>query len=123
VAKRSSRILATDDYGVPLFLQQLVDTLRLEYITPDATDPVPIPAATEVGRAAALHGAELLRSGYTVDPVIHDYVPQRGAIPATSYRLVFEGIERELLGKEFRLDEAIGILPSSRKSPARPKSS
>jgi hypothetical protein len=73
VSKRSSRIPATDDHGVPLFLQQLADTLRLEQWTPDATSPQPTPAPTEIGRAAAMHGAELLRSGYTVDQVIHDY--------------------------------------------------
>jgi hypothetical protein len=73
VAKRPSRIPATDDHGVPQFLQQLADTLRLEQLTPDSSDPAPTPAATEIGRAAALHGAELLRSGYTVDQVIHDY--------------------------------------------------
>ena len=28
---------------------------------------------TEIGRAAALHGADLLRLGYTVDQVVHDY--------------------------------------------------
>lgn len=72
-SKRSSRIAATADHGVSLFLQQLADTLRLEQLTLDATDPVPTPAASEIGRAAALHGAELLRSGYTVDQVIHDY--------------------------------------------------
>jgi hypothetical protein len=73
VAKRSSRIPAIDDNGVPLFLQQVVDTLRLEQLTPDATNPEPTPAPTEIGRAAALHGAELLRSGYSIDEVVHDY--------------------------------------------------
>ena len=73
VAKRSSRIPAIDDNGVPLFLQQVVDTLRLEQFKPDATNPEPTPAPTEIGRAAALHGAELLRSGYSIDQVVHDY--------------------------------------------------
>jgi hypothetical protein len=30
-------------------------------------------APTEIGRAAALHGAELLRQGFSVDQVVHDY--------------------------------------------------
>jgi hypothetical protein len=63
------------DHGVPLFLQQLVDTLRLEESTNtrDDSEPGPTPAPTEIGRAAALHGAELLRLGFTVDQVVHDY--------------------------------------------------
>jgi hypothetical protein len=66
---------AAIDYGVPLFLQQLVETLRVEQqISPrDLTEPLPTPAPTEIGRAAALHGAELLRLGYSVDQVVHDY--------------------------------------------------
>ncbi|MEO7726842.1 MAG: sensor histidine kinase, partial [Burkholderiales bacterium] len=35
--------------------------------------PDPAPAPTAIGRAAALHGAELLRLGYSVDQVVHDY--------------------------------------------------
>jgi hypothetical protein len=65
----------TIDHGVPLFLQQLVETLRDEQET-DArprSDSQPAPAPTEIGRAAALHGAELLRRGYRVDQVVHDY--------------------------------------------------
>jgi hypothetical protein len=65
---------ATIDHGVPLFLQQLVETLRDEQ---DAgirsVSREPSPAPTEIGRAAALHGAELLRQGFTVDQVVHDY--------------------------------------------------
>ena len=34
---------------------------------------MPTPAPTEIGRAAAVHGAELLRLGYSVDQVVHDY--------------------------------------------------
>ena len=36
-------------------------------------EPGPSPAPTEIGRAATVHGAELLRLGYTVDQVVHDY--------------------------------------------------
>ena len=62
-------------HGVPLFLQQLVDTLRLEQSTHtrDDSEPQATPAPTEIGRGAAIHGAELLRLGYTVDQVVHDY--------------------------------------------------
>jgi hypothetical protein len=66
--------LATIDHGVPLFLQQLVETLRDQQNTHfRSLDSEPTPARTEIGRAAALHGAELLRRGFTVDQVVHDY--------------------------------------------------
>jgi hypothetical protein len=63
------------DHGVPLFLQQLVETLRLEQREPhpSAFEIERSPAATEIGRAATVHGAEMLRLGYTVDQVVHDY--------------------------------------------------
>jgi hypothetical protein len=65
---------ATIDHGVPLFLQQLVETLRAEQDTHiRGVDAEPTPAPTEIGRAAALHGAELLRRGFSVDQVVHDY--------------------------------------------------
>jgi hypothetical protein len=65
----------TIDHGVPLFLQQLVDTLREEQTTHvrAGADSEPTPASTDIGRAAALHGAELLRRGFSVDQVVHDY--------------------------------------------------
>jgi hypothetical protein len=64
----------TVDHGVPLFLQQLVETLREEQTTHiRSLDSEPTPAHTEIGRAAALHGAELLRRGFSVDQVVHDY--------------------------------------------------
>jgi hypothetical protein len=76
VAKRFEphEVGATIDHGVPLFLQQLVETLREELSTgvPNA-DSEPTPAPTEIGRSAALHGAELLRQGFSVDQVVHDY--------------------------------------------------
>jgi len=77
VAKRfaPSEIPAALDHGVPLFLQQLVETLRLEQCQPHRYDPPPEPtsAPTEIGRAATVHGADLLRLGYTIDQVVHDY--------------------------------------------------
>src|ERR1700733_4876689 len=65
---------ATIDHGVALFLPQLVETLREEQGTHvRSLDSEPTPAHTEIGRAAALHGAELLRQGFSVDQVVHDY--------------------------------------------------
>jgi signal transduction histidine kinase len=54
------------DYGVPLFLTQLSETLRLE-----ATEQA---FSTEaIGSTAARHGAELLSAGFSVAQVVQDY--------------------------------------------------
>jgi hypothetical protein len=77
VTRRSapSEISSAIDHGIPLFLQQLVETLRLEQIAPpgDTVEPEPTPVSTEMSRAAAFHGAGLLRLGFSIDQVVHDY--------------------------------------------------
>ena len=77
VAKRfaPAAIPPTLDHGVPLFLQQISDTLRREQFTlvREDSEPEATPASSEIARAAALHGAELLHLGYSVDQVVHDY--------------------------------------------------
>jgi hypothetical protein len=77
VSKRfePSRIPQVVDHGVPLFLQQLIDTLKAEQLTTVrvVSEPSPSPVSTEIGRAATLHGTELLRLGYSVDQVVHHY--------------------------------------------------
>lgn len=76
VAKRRSpsENLAALEHGVPLFLQQLVETLRLEE-RPSGNTVAPglRPAGTAISRAAGIHGADLLRQGYTVEQVVRDY--------------------------------------------------
>ena len=110
-AKRFAPSLAPApiDHGVPLFLQQLVDTLRLEktHHAGETVEPMPTPAPTEIGRAAALHGAEMLRLGYTIDQVVHDY----GDVCQSVTELAAEGHE-SISTDEFRtlnrcLDNAI----------------
>jgi hypothetical protein len=54
------------EHGVPLFLTQLAETLRLE------TTSSPFPADS-IGAAASRHGRDLLRCGFTVSQVVHDY--------------------------------------------------
>jgi hypothetical protein len=76
VAKRvgPAKAASAINHGVPLFLEQLIETLQAEQTTPHRNgDSGPTPAPTEIGRAAALHGADLLRQGLTVDQVVHDY--------------------------------------------------
>lgn len=54
------------EHGVPLFLTQLSETLRSEATaTPFSSDAI--------GSTAARHGAELLKAGYNVNQVVHDY--------------------------------------------------
>jgi signal transduction histidine kinase len=53
--------------GVPLFLDQLVATLRTEESTgAESSDP-------QIGRSAAKHGNVLQKIGFTAAQVIHDY--------------------------------------------------
>jgi len=50
------------DHGVPMFLEQLVEALRLgESSSPDMVS------------SAVLHGGDLLRKGFSVSQVVHDY--------------------------------------------------
>jgi hypothetical protein len=63
------------DHAVPLFLEQLVHTLRAEGLVTARSrhDPLPSPVDSPIGRGATAHGIELLRLGYTVDQVVHHY--------------------------------------------------
>lgn len=66
-------------HGIPLFLDQLVKTLRMERMAdpmksrevsgPSGGGPLP----SEIGTTAARHGVELLAQGFSVDQVVHDY--------------------------------------------------
>ena len=50
------------EYGVPCFLDQLVDALQ-HHLSPNS----------EIGRSAARHGHDLKLQGFTVSQVVHDY--------------------------------------------------
>ena len=66
-------------HGVPLFLNQIIKTLEIE----QTADPMQSrsvsgpsgggPPTSEVRASATLHGHELLKGGYTIDQVVHDY--------------------------------------------------
>lgn len=77
VSKRyePAKVPSVVDHGVPLFLEQLVHTLASEQLTTVRLnhEPPSSPADTAIGRAASLHGTELLRLGYSVDQVVHHY--------------------------------------------------
>ena len=50
------------EHGIPLFLDQLVAALRLG-----------LSDSPEIASSASLHGHDLLRRGFTVSQVVHDY--------------------------------------------------
>ena len=86
--------------GIPLFLTQLAETLRLE----NTEAPY---SATAMGASASLHGRDLLALGFTVSQVVHDY----GDVCQTVTELAIER-EAEISTEEFNtlnrcLDNAI----------------
>lgn len=50
------------EHGIPIFLDQLVEALRLE-----------LSSEVAIGATATKHGSELLHHGFTVAQVVHDY--------------------------------------------------
>jgi signal transduction histidine kinase len=58
------------EHGIPLFLDQLIATLRKELGAPrESSSQVP----DEIGATAGKHGHEFFRKGFSVDQVVHDY--------------------------------------------------
>lgn len=96
-ARRSPRALEPGhDHGVPLFIDQLTDTLRRELRTNPAMDA-----------SATRQGNELQRRGYTVDQVVHGY----GDVCQSVTELAVE-LDAPITNDEFRvlnrcLDNAI----------------
>lgn len=82
VARRPRRAATPEQLknGVPLFLEQLTNTLQAEKAG-HAVDSFRISGASggdlsarsEIGMTATAHGRQLLELGYTVDQVVHDY--------------------------------------------------
>lgn len=52
--------------GIPIFLEQLADALRLAETSPVAENEA-------ISRSAGQHGLDLLRMGLTIGQVVHDY--------------------------------------------------
>ena len=77
VARRSSSVTSTAaelERGVPVLIDQLIEMLRAEQPDPTAARTSESDAVSaDIDRAAAQHGGELLRKGFTVDQVVHDY--------------------------------------------------
>ena len=67
-------------YGIPLFLDQIIKTLKAEQASEmlrstqiSGTSGGGTSATSQIGDTARLHAHELLRHGYTVERVVHDY--------------------------------------------------
>jgi signal transduction histidine kinase len=77
--------------GVPLFLDQLIQTLRIEQTAkPMNSRKISGPASGEpsfsaIGTSAAQHGRQLLKLGFSVDQVVHDYGDLCQAITDLAY--------------------------------------
>ena len=82
VAKRPKRSATTEQLknGLPMFLDQLAETLEAEDAN-DSDEAAKISGASSgdtaslsvMGTSATAHGKMLLELGYTVDQVVHDY--------------------------------------------------
>ena len=81
VAQRTApKSAAADlDRGIPLFLLQLIETLEVEQTAaPMRSRGISgaaggTAASSAIALAAGRHGRELLKNGYTIDQVVHDY--------------------------------------------------
>jgi signal transduction histidine kinase len=73
--KATSRLspgsLATLDAAVPTLIDELIEILRAEQAEDGIAKSNELTAG--IGRSAEKHGADLLRQGFTVDQVVHDY--------------------------------------------------
>jgi signal transduction histidine kinase len=93
VAERAGRNASPNqlENGVPIFLGQLVRTLRVEQgVTPETSRKISGPdggraATSEISVSAAEHGRDLLSLGFTIDQVVHDYGDLCQAITDLAY--------------------------------------
>jgi len=64
-------------YGIPIFLDQLIETLTIEQASEPVRNSTPSDdqraSASEIGSMAALHGRDLLERGFTLEQVVRDY--------------------------------------------------
>jgi signal transduction histidine kinase len=86
------------DHGVPLFLDQLVDALR-----------VGTGSSPAIGKSALMHGHDLRRQGFTVSQVVHGY----GDVCQSITELAME-LSAPISADDFRmlnacLDDAIAV--------------
>ena len=86
------------DHGVPMFLDQLVHELRLG-LSPNS----------DIRKTATQHGFDLLRQGFTVSQVVHDYgdvcqaitemaVERKAVIPPNDFRMLNRCLDDAIAG-------------------------
>jgi len=96
------------DFGCSMFLQQVADALDQErHAGVKGAEPASAPDLSEIGLCATSHGEKLLRYGYSVDQIVHDY----GDVCQAVTDLAFE-CQLAISAGEFRtlnrcLDDAI----------------
>jgi hypothetical protein len=80
-AKRSHARTPDNEFGIPQFLAQLIETFRVEQ-TPEAVarhkalgpgKPSLALVPSDIAGTAARHGEEMRRQGLTIDQVVHGY--------------------------------------------------
>jgi len=72
-ARRAPRATAHEmEHGIPLFLAQMIETLRIEQQNAGPRE-VDRNVGAELVQSATQHGRELLQHGFTIDQVVHDY--------------------------------------------------
>jgi len=96
VEKRSPPKVSVEEieHGIPLFLDQLIRTLRVEQTGPQSPDHQidhgeceKAPSTMELDNSAARHGRELMDRGFTVEQVVHDYGDLCQAITELAFEL------------------------------------
>jgi hypothetical protein len=100
------------DHGVPLFLDQVVDALRLG-----------LSSSPEMTTSAVLHGHDLLLQGLTVSQVVHDYgdvcqsitelaVETNARIDADDFRMLNGCLDNAIAGAvtEYGREKTIGAI-------------
>ena len=88
-------------YGVPLFLTQLAELLKIE-----TTSSTPAPVSA-IGISATRHGNELLRMGFSVGQVVHTYGDVCQAVTELAHDVNFTITTDEFHSLNRALDNAI----------------
>jgi hypothetical protein len=108
---------ATEDelvHGVPTFLDQLIETLKVERSSEALNNSLAVrnargEVASDVGTTAALHGRDLFRQGFTIEQVVRDYgdvcqavtnlaVESRAAISVEEFRTFNRCLDNAIAG-------------------------
>jgi signal transduction histidine kinase len=92
VASRSEQKPIGNDlaYGIPIFLDQLIETLTIEQASGSVRNSTASDgqraSASEIGSMAALHGRDLLERGFTLEQVVRDYGDVCQAVTNLAYK-------------------------------------